>query len=238
MTRADVRALISDACMRAGIGGVDPRVVVLVASLTVVIAVVCAVRWMSSGDSGLAFDGVGARGSVASPDVAALEQTKSASVEPSTTMLWVHVVGAVRSPGVVCLAENSRVADAVDAVGGLLANAQVRGVNLARALVDGEQIVVPTQDEWEAASAAAPIPSGSTAQGSGSVGSAAVGRVDLNSATAADLDALPGVGPSTAEKIIADRDANGPFAAPEDLMRVSGIGPKKFEALKELISVP
>lgn len=237
MTRSDIRAFLADACVRAGVGGVNPRVLLLTTGVAVVIVVVCAVRWLAPGDSGLDFERA-ARGSAPEAEHAATEPTPSASVEASAAMLWVHVVGAVRSPGVVCLPETARVADAVDAAGGLLSNAQVRGVNMARAVVDGEQIVVPTQDEWEAAGAAAPAASGAGVQGAGSAGSAAGGVVHLNSATAADLDALPGVGPSTADKIIADRDANGPFAAPEDLMRVSGIGPKKFEALKDFIAVP
>lgn len=237
MTRSDVRARVAEACARAGIAGISPRAVLVAAGLAAAIVIVCVVRWSAPGDSGLEFGQVSEPGSRQSTASADAKPDSGESVEPSTAMLWVHVVGAVRSPGVVCLPVTSRLADAVDAAGGLLSNAQVRGVNLARALVDGEQIVVPTQDEWEAAGAAAPA-AGAGGQGAGVVGSAAGGLVHLNSATAADLDGLPGVGPSTADKIIADRDANGPFAAPEDLMRVSGIGPKKFEALKDFIAVP
>lgn len=239
MTREDLRALIADLSARAGIGGVSPRVVLLTVGVALVVALVCAVRWLAPGDPSLAFERRGIAEDAASQP-GAIEPSSTASTETSVPiMLWVHVVGAVRSPAVVSLPPGSRVADAIDAVGGLLSSAQVRGVNMARLLVDGEQIVVPTQDEWEAGGTPGPA-TGSSAQ---SVGGAAAGgpgaqRIDLNTASAAELDTLPGVGPSTAGKIVADREANGPFAAPEDLMRVSGIGPKKFEALKEFLMVP
>jgi len=239
MTREDLRALIADVSARAGIGGVSPRVVLLTVGVALVVAVVCAVRWLTPGEPSLAFEQSG-KVEVAVPQPGAAESSSTVSTEASMPILvWVHVVGAVRAPAVVSLPSGSRVADAIDAVGGLLSSAQVRGVNMARLLVDGEQIVVPTQDEWEAGETAGPA-AGSSAQSMGAAGASGpvAQRIDLNTATTAELDTLPGVGPSTAGKIVADREANGPFAALEDLMRVSGIGPKKFEALKEYLVVP
>jgi len=96
--------------------------------------------------------------------------------------------------------------------------------------------VVPTLDEWQSGqTAAGPVPA--PGAGVSSAGAQGPARVNLNTADVAALDSLPGVGPSTAAKIVADRESNGPYAAPEDLMRVSGIGAKKYEALKEFLAV-
>lgn len=122
--------------------------------------------------------------------------------------------------------------DAVDAAGGFAEGAARDELNLARVLVDGEQIVVSSLEEADAAAGAAPD-GGGGATGASSAG----GKVNLNRATAAELDALPGVGPSTAEKIVTDREANGPFRTVEDLKRVSGIGDKKFADLADLVCV-
>ncbi len=139
----------------------------------------------------------------------------------------VHVVGEVRRPGVYELPGGARVRDAVDAAGGLLGGAEQAAVNLARVVVDGEQIAVPRKGDLLAGAAGS--------GGAGAPGTGAPGKVDLNTATAEQLDTLPGVGPSTAAKIVADRTANGPFRTVDDLMRVSGIGPSKFDALKDLV---
>ena len=157
------------------------------------------------------------------------DEDGAASVEART--VFVHVGGAVVEPGVRELAEGARVQDAVDAAGGFADGAARDALNLARVLADGEQIVVPSQ-EADAAAGAAPD-GGVGATGASSAG----GKVNLNRATAAELDALPGVGPSTAEKIVADREANGPFRTVEDLKRVSGIGDKKFADLADLVCV-
>lgn len=147
----------------------------------------------------------------------------------------VHVTGSVASPGVYELAQGARVQAAVDAAGGFADGADVSAVNCARVAQDGEQIFVPSIDA---------SPAGATdvgGEGGASEGSATGGgesaKVNINRADAAELDTLPGVGPSTAEKIIADREANGPFATIEDIKRVSGIGDKKYEQLAGLICV-
>ena len=149
---------------------------------------------------------------------------EEAVAEEARTVV-VHVGGAVADPGVRELAEGSRVQDAVDASGGFAEGAASDALNLARVLSDGEQVAGAQGADAGAAGAGA------------SSGSAAGGRVNINRATAAELDTLPGVGPSTAEKIVADREANGPFATTEDLKRVSGIGDKKYEELADLVCV-
>jgi competence protein ComEA len=140
----------------------------------------------------------------------------------------VHVVGEVRRPGVYELPGGSRATDAVAAAGGLLGAADQAAVNLARVVADGEQIAVPRQGEGASAGVAGPR--------GASGGTARPGKVDLNTATEAQLDALPGIGPSTASKIVNDRTSNGPFRTVDDLMRVPGIGPGKLDALRDLVT--
>ena len=152
--------------------------------------------------------------------------------------LRVHVGGAVAAPGVYDLAEGARVLDAVEAAGGFAEGAARDALNLARAVSDGEQVVVPSEADI-AAQEAVSAGAGGAAAGAGASAAAggAGGKVNINTASAAQLDTLPGVGASTAEKIVADREANGPFKTVEDLKRVSGIGDKKFAELADAICV-
>lgn len=171
---------------------------------------------------------------------ASTEATSQPAEQP--TRLMVHVVGSVRHPGVYELDAGSRVIDAVDAAGGTLPDAVLSAVNMARPVGDGEQILVPDEDDPGAVTAAAAAGGGAGAAGAGSAGPSGVAggqqaAVDINSADATALETLPGVGPSTAAKIIADREANGPFASVDDLTRISGIGPKKLEQLKPMACV-
>jgi competence protein ComEA len=162
--------------------------------------------------------------------------TPIATVSPSPSAVAVaavvvHVVGEVRRPGLVRLAPGARVADAVRAAGGVAPGGGTGGLNLARPVVDGEQILV------SADSASAPPASAGTGS-SGTTGpGAALTVLDLNAATVADLDSLPGVGPVLAGRIVAWRDANGRFASVDQLREVSGIGARTFERLKPLVRV-
>ena len=137
----------------------------------------------------------------------------------STRLLVVDVAGAVRRPGLYRLTPSSRIADAIARAGGATRAAEVDLVNLAAPLADGEQVLVPARGT----AAAAP--------GTGS----ATAPVDLNSATAEQLDALPGVGPVTAEKIVAYRQAHGPFTSVDELDAIPGIGPARIENLRGLV---
>lgn len=138
--------------------------------------------------------------------------------------LVVHVVGAVRAPGLYELAEGSRVDDAIREAGGPKAKAALEFVNLAAPVADGQQVVVPTRGKLPAA------PAGSTASTAG-------GKVHLNSATLEDLDALPGIGPVTAQKILDYRTAHGAFQSLDELDAVSGIGPARLAQLKPLVDL-
>lgn len=160
-------------------------------------------------------------------------QTASAATTSQMVSVVVHVDGAVVNPGVYELrSEIPRVGDAVDAAGGLVEGADTTSMNLAAPLGDGQKVHVPLQGE--VASAEAGDAAGSVTAGSSDGGSS---LVNINSATVEELDSLPGVGPSTAAAIVEDRDANGPFSSPEDLMRVSGIGEKKLAKFRDHVCV-
>lgn len=139
--------------------------------------------------------------------------------------LIIDVTGEVVSPGVYELPAGSRVIDAIKAAGGARAKAALSELNLARLIKDGEQIYV---DQISAA--------GSRAR-TGTKAPAPRGPININRATASDLDSLDGIGPVIAKRIIAFRTANGPFTAVEDLLKVSGIGQAKFAQFKEKIRV-
>lgn len=150
------------------------------------------------------------------------------SASPTATVV-VHVLGAVVRPGVVRLALGARVEDAIAAAGGLAPGARPGELNLAAVVADGSQIVI--------GSGAAPGGELRGAGGTGGAGQAAGGPVNLNTATEAQLDALPGVGPVTAASIVAWRAKHGRFARVEELQEVDGIGPKTYAQLAPKVSV-
>jgi competence protein ComEA len=137
--------------------------------------------------------------------------------------LTVHVAGAVTNPGVVLLSPGDRVIDAITAAGGPLPEADLEGLNLAQPVQDGQKITVLR--EGEAQSQATP---GTRGEG---------GKIDLNTADLAELEKLPGIGPTLAERIIAYREKKGGFLSVEELKQVSGIGDKKFEEIRDLVEI-
>lgn len=147
-------------------------------------------------------------------------------VRTAKPALVVDVAGAVRRPGLYRLAAGARVDDALAAAGGATTRADVAAVNLAAPVADGEQVLVPARG----------IAAGGA--GAGGAGGAAGAPVDLNSATADQLDALPGIGPSTAAKIVAYRQQHGPFRSLAELDAVPGIGAGRIAQLKGLVVPP
>lgn len=144
----------------------------------------------------------------------------------------VHVDGAVREPGVYRLdGDDLRLADAVERAGGLAEDADTHTINLAAPLEDGTKVYVPREGELEAQT------EGSTSPSDGWDTGGAPGLININTATEDELTALSGVGEATARAIVEDRERNGPFEVPEDLMRVTGIGEKKFERVRNDICV-
>jgi competence protein ComEA len=162
---------------------------------------------------------------------------------PTKAPIAVHVVGAVPRPGLYELAEGARVQDAIDAAGGLLAEANVDTLNLASLLEDGQQLVIPYQDGREVTKAGdvVDLPSSegndsvATSEPTGSTNTNAE-LLNLNTATLEELEALPGIGPTLAQRIIDYRDQNG-FYVVEDLLNVSGIGQSTFDQIKDLVTV-
>jgi competence protein ComEA len=145
--------------------------------------------------------------------------------------IFVHILGAVRSPGLYELKRGSRAVDVVAAAGGFTKSADQASVNLARFLTDGEQIVVPVIGE---APTTAATPGGASGPVLGSVGAA---KVNLNTADETTLETLPRVGPAMAARILAWRTHNGRFTSIDDLKSVTGIGDKTFADLKDLVTV-
>ena len=139
--------------------------------------------------------------------------------------LVVHVVGAVRRPGLYRLPHGARIADAVRRAGGATRRADLSLVNLAAQVADGTQVVVPRRAVVEAGAPAGAEPP-----------EAAGGPVHLNSATLEQLDSLPGVGPVTAQKIVDYRTQHGAFSSIEDLDAIPGIGPARLEQLRDLVA--
>lgn len=163
------------------------------------------------------------------------EPSESVTV-PTTTPpeVVVHVIGAVREPGVVSVAPGSRVQDAVEAAGGLRDDADLTRLNLARPAVDGERLWVPVPGEEPPPELPAPqsVAPPTMPSAGASDGAAGDGPVDLNTADQAELETLPGVGPVTAERILQWRAEHGSFTAVEELMEVSGIGERTLEQLR------
>ena len=172
--------------------------------------------------------------------------TDSLKTNPELLManITVYVSGEVVKPGVYVLLATSRIIDALQAAGGPTSAADLVVVNLAAPLVDATQVFIPRIGSTPRATLPRPhaginLPTTGTSGGV-SVGSgvtSAAGIVDINSATLSDLDALPGVGPSTAQAIIDYRIANGPYASVDDLLNVRGIGPSKLAAMRARVRV-
>lgn len=204
---------------------VDRRVLATVAALVAAALIAAVAVWLvaASGRGSVAIDGPVARDSGLSGDAVAVP-----SGDSGDGLLVVDVQGAVVHPGVVRLAPGSRVGDAIGAAGGFgprVASDRLAGaLNLAALVRDGDQVVVPSRDDPA---------TGGTSVGPSSPGS---GLVDLNHANATELDALPGVGPATAAKIIAAREEQ-PFASVADLQTRKVVGAATFEKLKDLVTV-
>lgn len=155
-----------------------------------------------------------------------LDAAEQPAAEEAPAGVTVYVTGAVQQPGVVTVAAGARTADAVNACGGLLPQADAERVNMAQPVKDGQQIRVP---EKKAA--------GNAATGDAAAGREDGGLVNLNTADEKALDALPGVGPATARKIIEYRESEGGFQSTEALMKIKGIGQAKYDKLKDKVTI-
>jgi competence protein ComEA len=172
--------------------------------------------------------------SAPSPTGLGAAATAAPVVSAPPTVLYVHVAGLVRHPGVYEFHSGDRTVDAVTAAGGAKPKADLDLLNLASPLVDGQQILVPAHGQAVVAPPVVPgVSPGSTPADPGAAG----GLVNINSATETELETLPGVGPVTAGEIVAYRTEHGPFPSVDSLDDVSGIGPATMEQLRPLVTV-
>jgi competence protein ComEA len=153
-------------------------------------------------------------------------QAPATEVPGEQKSIIVHIAGAVKVPGVYTLPDGARVFEALAAAGGALPEADMHALNLAEPLFDGRKVIVPAMAGQ--GPGGQPVPSQNQP---------ADNRVNINTATAAELEKLPGIGPSRAQAIVRDREQNGLFRRVDDLARVSGIGPKTVESLREHVTV-
>lgn len=157
------------------------------------------------------------------------EEPSAEALPAPVQQLLVHVAGQVQAPGVYALPEGSRVQDAVAAAGGPLADGDSNALNLAAPVADGQKVTIPKPGE--------PVPVDAIAGVGDSAGGTPGGLVNLNTASQAQLESLSGVGPVLAQRIITHRETKGRFTSPRQLLEVSGFGPKKYDALKDQITI-
>jgi competence protein ComEA len=207
----------------ATIGDMQPIVLsrrrVLLGGLLLVVALLVGARFVLRAGTPV--------GTAAPPIVGSGEDPAGGAAAASTAKVVVYVVGAVRRPGLYRLSPGSRVADAVARAGGVTRKADPAGLNLAAPIADGEQVLVPAVLPPAAAHAqggAGTVPTGAPA-----------GPIQLSSATAEQLDSLPGIGPATAAKILDYRTTHGAFHSVDELDEVPGIGPTRVEQLRGLV---
>lgn len=173
-------------------------------------------------------------------DEAVTPQPSPSAEEPATQTpdpeepeeIFVHVAGEVHDPGIVTMSGSSRVSDAIAAAGGETKDAELAAINLARVLVDGEQVYVPDEESAQPGTAAG-APEDDAAAGADEPGD----TVDLNAAGSSELETLPGIGPTIAERILTWREDNGDFHSVDELLEVGGIGPKRLEQIREQVRV-
>ena len=150
--------------------------------------------------------------------------------EEKTEKIKIYVTGEVNNPGVIELEEGARIQDAIEGCGGITAQANLKNINLAYEVEDGEKIYIPNLSEPEDE-----VESSETLSSSSNSNSS--GKININKATEAELTTIPGVGASTAQKIVVYREENGKFKTIEDIKNVSGIGASKYENIKDYITV-
>jgi len=212
------------------------KAVVMAILVVIAMASGLAMANLGGGAGSVSFEHTDGSGSLVEPGSgdASSGKTSEGSSPKASAAAEVYVDGAVVSPGVYRLKDGARVAQAIDAAGGLAPEADVTGLNRASKVVDGQKIHVPTVGEQQASIAEAGVDGGASAS---SGVSGATGLVNINTASAAELQTLSGIGPSMAQSIIDERTKNGAFASVDDLMRVSGIGEKKLAKIKDSICV-
>ncbi|HCJ58245.1 helix-hairpin-helix domain-containing protein [Lutispora sp.] len=157
------------------------------------------------------------------------ENEKENNILQEASEIGVHIAGQVKQPGFIWVKDGTRLGEALSYVGGALAGADLDAVNLSKKLMDEEKVYIPKIGET--------IQGAVSESSSGQAGSLNAGKININTAEASELDSLPGIGEAYAKRIIEYRKANGPFKSIEDIKNVTGIGEKRYEAIKDLIMV-
>lgn len=235
-TRSRLR--LGDVNLKLAAGIVAIGVVVVIA----IVAAAVALLLPDEGAEGAGSFAIGAADDeqAASADGSAADAAAAEVAEAQAASICVHVSGCVANPGICYLNEGARVADAIEAVGGMTADAAAGSLNLARVVADGEQIDVMSMQEAAAAVEAGAAAQAAVSQGSASLGGGSTpgnGKVNINTATSQELQTLSGIGESKAGKIIAYREANGAFSSVDELTNVSGIGDKTLESIRDAICI-
>lgn len=200
------------------------------------VALAAGAFWFRTGVEGPAGAGgaAGGGGSATTAAAGATATTSTTTTAPATVVI--HVAGAVARPGVVSLPAGARIVDAIDAAGGAVPEADLDRLNLAALLADAQRVVVArVGDPPTPADATGGVSGGAPADPGAAPGAPAL--VNLNTATQAELEALPGIGPTLAQSIMAERDRRGGFTSVEQLRQVRGIGDKRFADLRDLVTV-
>ena len=194
-------------------------------AIAIVVSILAMIYYFSNKQETTTYD------NVLSSDVIVENKTEEKTIEEKS-VIKVYVTGEVMAPGVIELEEGARIQDAIEGAGGIKAEANLKDINLAYEVADGEKIYIPNGSEIvEEVSEQAS--SGSSSNSS----SNSNGKININKATATELTSVPGIGESTAQKIIAYREENGKFKTIEDIKNVSGIGDSKYNSMKDSISV-
>lgn len=201
--------------------------IILISILVVIILVIVYYIWQTTQNSDTEF--------LETSQEIEIEKKEEIIVETKPVEIIVHIAGAVENDGIQKLPENSRVADAIDAAGGLTSDANTKNVNLAQKLVDGQKIYIPNMAEDEEDIEI--FNNQTSAIETVEMFSNNSGLVNINTASQTELETLPGIGPSTANKIISYRNANGKFKSIEDIQNVSGIGDNKYAQIEDKITV-
>jgi competence protein ComEA len=206
----------------------SPRGLFVVAGVVVAVALGIVFLGARSSDAG------GVATITDAPSFGAGDSASPSPLPSPSAVVLVHVLGAVAHPGLLSLPAGDRVQAAIDAAGGVTDGADLARVNLARELVDGEQLYVPVVGEDPPVADPPVVDAGGVGAG-GAGGPSSL--VDLNTADSATLETLPGIGPALAARIIAWRESNGGFSSVDDLREVSGIGDVRFAELEPLVRV-
>lgn len=170
------------------------------------------------------------QGELISDDLIIDNKTTEQEAVKDNNIIKVHIDGCVQTPGIIELEKGSRIADAIDKVGGITSNASIKNVNLAYVLQDGEKIHIPSVEEENSNLEQIQVISSANT-------SSENGKININKATLAELQKISGIGESTAKKIIEYRNINGKFKKIEELKQITGIGDKKYDIIKEEVTV-